>query len=260
MDQSANIHSVPQVNQALKLVPVPLLTLMGSTIVNEAMQPSRLIAEQVEVQDYELGDEVFKTQNRADCSGLYVVCQGTVRLLCTERDRNRKRTVDLLETGASFGLDYWFCSDSLDYEAIAATPCQVAHIPAQKLYPLFQQFPYLQSQLAQQVQLRERLIFFRSLTSVCSMSSRQLKYLFLPQLMEQEVSVGTLLNQVAAEHLGQFWLRKGEIVSKKEIAPTLGESWGHLGRTPTDWIAATDLVLYHIPSERLEVANLLSFL
>ncbi|MBE9012957.1 cyclic nucleotide-binding domain-containing protein [Pseudanabaenaceae cyanobacterium LEGE 13415] len=263
MEHRVNIHRATQVSRALKLVPVPLMTLMGSTHTNGLLKPSGTILEQIEVQQFELGDEIFKVEtgtNTIEQSELYIVCRGAVRLLCTEPDRNRKLTVDLLEIGASFGLDQWFYSERLAYEAIAATPCQVARIPEQTLCALFQQFPQLKNQIAQQVEQRERLIFFRSLAHFYSVSSRQLKYLFLPQLIEQKISAGTGLNQFTAEHLGQFWLRSGEIVSEKEIAPMPGESWGYFGRSPTDWIAATDLVLYYMPLEQLEATNLLGFL
>lgn len=256
----------------LKLTSVPLLTMLSS------FQPVKTVGltgtelRQLEIQEFDLGDEIFSyppvlasnlaaelSADRA-YSDLYLVYRGAVRLLCSDRTHARKVTAVLLEAGDTFGLPCFFCARPLPYWTIAATPCQIARIPAQTLFTLMQQMPQLGRQIAQQEQQREQLIFFRSLTNLSLVSNQQLKRMLLPYLVQQQVCAGELLKQVTSERSGHFWLRSGTIVSQEDAAPQIGDSWGCLGRSPTDWIAQTDLVLYKLPLEHLEAAKLLHLL
>jgi CRP-like cAMP-binding protein len=256
MDYALDLKEHRPISQISRLSAVSQSSLI------DAVEPWVSLLRDVELQTFDLGEEILSFKGSAteltDQSMLYLVGRGAVRVLCTTD--SRQVTAELLEPGASFGLDDLFCHHLLAYDVIAATPCQVARIPAQKLLVLLNRVPALRQQIVQQVQQRQRLIFFRSLTSFCSVASLQLKSLLLPQLVEQQVFAGTLLKQLAVGHSGQFWLRSGEISSSQGKVPTVGESWRWLEQAAIDWVAQTDLVLYEMPLEWLGVATRLGVL
>lgn len=263
-----DLHEQTKIHRILKPASISLLTLIGLPKPIQPISAEQAELTQIDVQEFNLGDEILRfqpaqveTAQRPDLSSdLYLVYRGAVRLLCQEHTHNRKVTAALLEAGDTFGLDYFFCGSPLPYWAIAATPCQIARISAQKLISLLNHMPQLRKQIAQQEQQHEQLIFFKSLTNLSLVSSQQLKRMLLPHLMQQQVAAGALLKEMAAETSGHFWLRSGIVISQEQTAPRIGDSWGCLGRSPTDWIAHTNLVLYKLPIEHLKAAQVLNLL
>lgn len=227
------------------------------------LQPNPLL----KVAEFQLGEEIASSAN------LYWLCQGRVRLLCQPIDRAKEVTALLLESEGTFGADSLFTdllTPLLPYRAIAATPVQLASISTDELAPLLNHFPQLRSYLLRQVQQRDRLIFLKLFTALRLLPSRQLKQIE-PYWREQIITAGTILSDVAPADVGRFWLRQGEIcasasssasssafssaaspdplspISLPAIAPAIGESWGYPDPTPKDWVAQTDLKVYHLP-------------
>jgi ATP-binding cassette subfamily B protein len=212
-----------------------------------------------------LGDEVMsftppsiETDDPPSTLDAYFVLEGRLRVLCQNTYLQRSISADVLEAGAIFGVDQLFCKSPLPYRAIATRFCRVVHIPYQQLAVQLEQLPQLHPYFNQTAQQRERLIFFKGFTQQRSTSIHTLKHVLLPQLREHRVEAGAYLAQVLPT-TGYFWLRMGQIFNqaKPESSSTIGQSWGYPDATPEDWIAQTDLLIYHLPLDSWDVLNLL---
>lgn len=188
--------------------------------------------------------------------GLYVVTQGRVRLLGFDANQQRQVSTLVLEASEVFGADNVFCNETLPYRAIAASAGQVAWISIAKLKPWLEQMPNLRDYLRQQATRRQCLIFFKTSTELRSLPSYQLQQL-LPYVMETRIKSGELLVQASPPGSGRFWLRSGLIQSKlgEFPPPVAGQSWGYSDLTVADWIAHSDLVVYHLPKEHWQAAQ-----
>lgn len=220
----------------------------------------------LEVHTFQIGDEITSfepstTLQQSD-GDLYLVLQGQARVLCFNSLQRRNITALLLELGETFGADHLFSKTLLPYRVVAASTCQIARIPPTKLFTLLHQMSQLKKQILQQVQERERLIFFKALTQLYSLPNWQIRKHILPKLVEDSVKAGEPLVCTAPESNGYFWLRSGKIQSRKEASHLLkvGEGWSPLNPAQPDWIAQTDLLLYKLPLDSWEVARILDLL
>ncbi|NJR49510.1 MAG: ATP-binding cassette domain-containing protein [Leptolyngbyaceae cyanobacterium CSU_1_3] len=182
-----------------------------------------------ERRDFRLG-EVLEEGN------FYVICTGRVRLLCLSVDQQRDVSATVLEAGDSFGAEDELSEAWLGDRAIAATAGQVAFISQTALKPWLEKLPSLQSFLQQQSQKRNQLIFFKTQTALRSLTSLELQTR-LSHLQEVRIAAGETLPS------GQYWLRHGELYTLEGQLIAIGSSV-----TATDTIAATDLILYHLPA------------
>jgi len=221
------------------------------------------ISRAVETTYFQLGEEILVTLPEVSeniVSDFYFVCQGQVRLLCQGDRHSRPVTAMLLDADNGFGADHLFCSTPLPYRAIAVGTVQVARLAVDELALLLQKFPLLRSHLQQAALHRERMIFFKTSTSLESCSSRQLEQ-FIPLLTEQQIAAGASLTQATPGDTGHFWLRQGTILRAEEDTPSSNSehppaiSWGYPEATPPNWIAQTDLRVYVLPSEQWQAAN-----
>ena len=78
-----------------------------------------------------------------------------------------------------------------------------------------------------------------------SLSSHRLQQL-LPHLEERQILAGTNLAEAS---LDRFWLHQGQIQNQ---SLDIGSSWGYPDSIPDDWVAQTDLSLYHLPKQNWE--------
>jgi ATP-binding cassette subfamily B protein len=244
---------------------------------------------------FSLGEEIgnyntFTTanssvQNGQNQQGFYIVCQGRVRLVGFDLAVQREVPSALLEVGESYGTDELFCDRPLGYRAIAASTGVIAFIPTVKLQEWFTQLPQLPDYLSRNTTTRQMLLFFKTAVDLHKraethqakndfrqqskdpdkqavsrptlLSSHTLKE-FLPYIVEIRVPAGALLSQATPTDSGLFWLRSGEIRTQDNHSQPLvpiGESWGHSQEIPSDWIAATDLLIYKLPKENWEAAQ-----
>lgn len=126
------------------------------------------------IQEFQLGEEVINysiptISINSVCDeqiegNFYLVCQGRVRLLAIDTEQNQEISAVVLEVGEIFGGDHLFDKNALPYRAIAASKCQIARIAHSQLQPTLDQYPQLQAQLLQAVQLRQREIFGKTTT------------------------------------------------------------------------------------------------
>ncbi|WP_202951124.1 ABC transporter transmembrane domain-containing protein [Synechococcus sp. PCC 7336] len=220
------------------------------------------ISARLDTQDFELGEQIFASSSSPGDEGelssdrppdsLYLVCEGRVRLLCQQSDRQREATAAVLESGTTFGGDRLFCATLIPHRAIAASKCRVVRIPMAQLDRLQEQFPQLQKGLPYQAKQLERLLFLKSLSNLQSIPSKKLQAL-ANLLAEGQIEAGRTLAEVAPASEGRYWLRKGQLGSLSPNSPSelpsVGESWGFPNTAPADWIARTDLFIYKLSKE-----------
>ncbi|HEY9598079.1 MAG TPA: ABC transporter transmembrane domain-containing protein, partial [Cyanophyceae cyanobacterium] len=201
-------------------------------------------------------DVVHNEQNH---NYFYLICQGRVRLLSFDAEKQRDVSVLVLEEGGTFGGDSLFNPTVLPYRAIAASAGLIARISTTQLQDWLNQLPQLECNLREQAQHRQALIFFKTLTELRRTSSLTLQQL-LPYLADEQVVAGETLADSTPTDSGRFWLRNGQIENTGESIrlPVIGESWGYPHPVPTDWIAQTDLLVYKLPKEQWETAQVIA--
>ncbi len=231
-----------------------------------------------EIREFQLGEQlvnyyvpnslrniVQEEQDAQNNGWFYIVCQGRVRLLGLDAAQGRDVPALVVEAGESFGAEALFSQISELSGAIAASAGIVARIPIRDLYLWLERLPNLGDYLRQQAIERQCLIFFKTSTQLRSLTSHQLRQL-LPYLVEKQIEVGSSLVESTPSEAGCFWLRSGEIrrdssatPSDNELQPpTVGQSWGYPKPIPKDWIAQTDLVVYQLPREHWETAQIIA--
>jgi HlyB family type I secretion system ABC transporter len=218
-----------------------------------------------EICEFQLGDEITQYQTSDNTNNLveqvhsdrnfYLICQGRVRLLAVEASQQQEISVAVLELGAIFGTDSLFIESGLPYRAIAAGTCEIARINAVKLQLVLEEFPQLQQHLQQEFQQRHRLIFFKTQTDLRSLPPHQQQLLW-PHLLsyteESQIPAGVSLAEHCQKSTNHFWLRSGQI--QGQTPPIIGSNWGN-SDVPSDWKAATNLLIYQLSAEQWEIAK-----
>ncbi|MBW4647665.1 MAG: peptidase domain-containing ABC transporter [Kastovskya adunca ATA6-11-RM4] len=224
------------------------------------------LSQDFEFVEFQLGDSIDSiptgSQNSAYSEQsqpyFYIICQGRVRLLSFDAQKQREVSVQVLTEGEIFGGEAYFCQEEwLPYQAIAASPVQVARISLDALRPWLEK-PELAANWRASAHNQQRLIFFKTESDLCgesvslgrSLTSHQLQQL-LPYLVEQRIQAGAALAQATPAKAGRFWLRRGQIDGQS--LPE-GSSWGYPADTPLTGIAQTDLLVYQLPAEHWETA------
>ncbi|MDJ0533519.1 MAG: ABC transporter transmembrane domain-containing protein [Xenococcaceae cyanobacterium MO_207.B15] len=176
----------------------------------------------------------------------YIICQGRVRLLSFNSEKQREVPTGLLTEGDTFGGERIFDEEYLPYKAVAAeTTIQVVRIPLARLQPELAKSAQLEKHWLIATQNRQSLIFLKTLTALGSLSSYRLQQI-LAYLEKRQIPAGTNL---AEANLDRFWLRQGQIGDR---SLDIGSSWGYPDPIPDDWVAKTDLRVYHLPRQHWE--------
>lgn len=229
-------------------------------IENQVSQDNaNILLQQFKTVKFHLGDEITQ-HNRANSfdisarceqnsSDFYIVEQGRVRLLVYDPEKQREVCAHVAEAGESFGCDQLLTEQWQPYRAIAATETQVAAISAAELESSLASVPQLRQMFAPQAQERQCEIFLKTSTLLRSLSSHELRELFR-YLKVLQITAGESLVQATPAIAGRYWLQSGEISPQQP----LGSSWGYPEPTPENWVANTDLSLYHLPREHWEAA------
>ncbi|MEM9149896.1 MAG: peptidase domain-containing ABC transporter [Cyanobacteria bacterium P01_F01_bin.3] len=220
------------------------------------------IFKSIEFVDYVLGDQIFDYHPLGDkrSGKIGVVCQGRVRLLIDNGIKDV--TVERLDADQCFGGDYAFVAQSFSYRAVASSAeCTVAFIPLSKIVAACEVNPQLKQHWLEQVQTRERLCFFRTMTDLRSHPSRQLSQ-WVPYLQELSLPQGTQLALATPASAGRYWLRSGVVMGDGE-PPHLGDSWGYasyrgLSAADSSWIVQESSVVYQLPKAVWTVAKAIS--
>jgi ATP-binding cassette subfamily B protein len=221
------------------------------------------LSHSLELCQFQFGERLFAyhppqqehgAETTPDDGYFYIICQGRVRLLGFDPQKQREVSGVVLAERETFGADSLLFHHSSPYCAIAASPGFLARIPVTQLQPWFEQIPQFKTQCQQQAQQRQDLIFLKTLTELRSLNSHTIKQL-LAYLVTTKIPAGETLTQLQAN---RCWLRQGEIVTTGEKSPpppTIGESWGYPQPIPAHWIAKTDLWVYKLPREHVPSAQ-----
>ncbi len=216
----------------------------------------KYLSQEFEILKFQLGDSLMihpdsspnSDRQQENSQYFFLVCEGQLRLLGFDVDKQREVSTHLLAEGATFGGDYLWCKIFLSYKAIAAGTVQVARISLEKLQPFLEKLPLLRAKWQSEAQERQKLIFFKTLTEFRSISSHRLKQLS-PYLLEKRISAGEPLAQ-ADEETGRFWLRSGQI---KNQMFEIGSSRGYPEAISHGWVAQTDVLVYQLSPKNWQI-------
>lgn len=222
-----------------------------------------------------------------DSDVIGILCQGSVRILI--HNGQKEITAKLLRVDESFGGDLALINHPFDYRAVAASRASVALIPLSLMKQAFEASPQLQDYCREQAQMQERLSFFRLRTPLRNHSSKQLSK-WVPYLQEITINAGKPLANITPAENGRYWLRSGIVQTQSNtsqpntgnpntsesssLPPAVGESWGYATsqlqhgkdissnakasnatEVSHDWLAQSDLTIYHLPMSAWTVAK-----
>lgn len=220
--------------------------------------------------EFQLGDEIacfspnwethennYSSQNYLGENYFYIVCTGKVRLLGFDSFKKRDVSTGLVLPQETFGGDDLFCSRTLAYKAVAASNVKVVRLTIDELNFYFQQIPQLQEDLQKIIFRRQAILFWKTCTELRSQKSQTLQH--LSEYLESiKIDAGSNLQEIASAKQGRFWLLDGKVHTiTAEILPVpkFGESWGCPDTTPAEWLAQTDLLVYHLSQTNWETFN-----
>lgn len=200
---------------------------------------------------FQFGDLIYEllanqeANNHLKDHDLYLICQGRVRLLSFDPQKQRQVSVQVLTEGDLFGGDYLVNENSFSYQVVAAdndSIVQIAYLDAEEQQNWFQSYPQLQAPWIRAAQNRQRLIFLKTLTELRKFSAHRLQPL-LPYFQEVQIPAGKSLAEATSAEAGRFWLCQGE------IQPSSLTSWGYPDAIDPEGIAQSDLKVYFLPKD-----------
>lgn len=194
----------------------------------------------VELRSFELGDPLWSIANAGTESpseftsdpGLWIVCEGRVRLLSLQIQNEREISLEILDPEGLFGYEGLLTlprSASLRYRAVAASAGLVGVLPGPLLrscLDLAQGTQSLAESLAQGADRRQRLWFFKTQVDWASGSvsgstpgaaipSHQLSQ-WSADLVARRIDRQSSLSQIGD---GCFWLVAGQVESFDPLSP-----------------------------------------
>ncbi|MEM9807422.1 MAG: peptidase domain-containing ABC transporter [Cyanobacteria bacterium P01_D01_bin.56] len=203
---------------------------------------------------FRMGEDVFtcdqdgKTAPHIGRVGLYVICRGRVRIVST--GLVEETPAQSLTTGDTFGVESVLGSHLISYRAVAASRVDVAWMSLTAFQDWVKRLPELRSYLQCQVQHRERLIFFKTMTPLGELSSYELEPFVLACQERQLQAQQPLAALGEAEH---FWLKTGLVQPYSEATDHElwypGQEWGYPQAISPDWVAHTPLSVYVLSRE-----------
>lgn len=203
------------------------------------------LSREFEIFEVQLGDELMVYPG-LDSQYFFLICEGQLRLLGFDADKQREVSANLLLEGETFGGEFLWEKRSRPYRIVAASNSRVAKISIANLKPFLSKLPGLIRIWQAETEQHQKLLFFKTLTDLRFLSSHRLKQL-LPYLVENQIKAGACLTTKGCRDL--FWLRQGQI---KDRTLNLGDSWKYSSAT-SDWVAQTDLLVYQLPQANWQV-------
>jgi ATP-binding cassette subfamily B protein len=202
-----------------------------------------------------LGEVIYPHPEPDSRPGLWLLCQGKVRLLQMDAAQNRSHSITLLMSGEVFGFELLLpqieATDQVNYQAVAADACELMYLPIVDWQSLIQTeaASALINDLRQIAQRRSIYAFFRQYLSppatlgrLPSLSPQQLQ-----QLVNKTQRITLAPGEDLSTLLGRCWLRSGELSGNTGTIP-IGTAWGVIDAAPIAK-AQTELQLYQISPE-----------
>ncbi|MEL6787638.1 MAG: ABC transporter transmembrane domain-containing protein [Cyanobacteria bacterium J06607_15] len=205
------------------------------------------LSQNFEVLEVKLGEELATysgTLNNSLLQDFFLVCEGRLRLLGFDVDKQREVSTNVISEGAICGGECLGTENALPYRLIAASGSRIAKITAAKLKSGLEKLPELKQKWQIETQQYQKLIFFKTLTELRSLASHRLKQL-LPYLVEQKVKARAQIN---TEGCTRFWLREGQFEGQ---AVSIGDS--KTCSAAAAWVAQTNLTIYQLPQKNWQV-------
>jgi len=205
------------------------------------------LSQNFEVLEVKLGEELATysgTLNNSLSQDFFLVCEGRLRLLGFDVDKQREVSTNVISEGAICGGECLGTENALPYRLIAASGSRIAKITAAKLKSGLEKLPELKQKWQIETQQYQKLIFFKTLTELRSLASHRLKQL-LPYLVEQKVKARAQIN---TEGCTRFWLREGQFEGQ---AVSIGDS--KTCSAAAAWVAQTNLTIYQLPQKNWQV-------
>jgi ATP-binding cassette subfamily B protein len=212
---------------------------------------------------FQLGEELWCSSPIPDeraytgpPSAVVVLYQGRGRLLCKSAYQSRETSAGLIEPGEPFGNILSQDVPGCPYRVVGASEGVMAWISYQAIYPWLEQLPEWAVFLNSQLELRDRLIFFKTQTAFHRLTSQQIKA-FVSLLETQHLDAGTPLTALNLDQRSRYWLRSGEINSAagQPPVPEIGTVWGYPDSVSPRWVAHTPLWVYQLPQHQWERAH-----
>lgn len=236
------------------------LTVLSWLLKQDRFNPDKVelvkhLSQQFEILEFQLGEELVvqpsfsadSEQLLADSQYFLLICEGRVRLLSFDVDKQREVSTNLMAEGATIGGESLWCKIFLNYRVVAASRVIIARISLDKLTPFMQKLPELARKWQYRTQQHQKLVFLKTLTQLRSLSSHRLKKL-LPYIDTTKINQGSYVTSEGA--IARYWLRQGEI---KDKAIALGDSWSASESANQSWIAQTDLLVYQLPQKNWQI-------
>ena len=243
--------------------------LMQEILVSAQIAPSaiKFPKNAFEVLNFHLGDSILPLMGADSETGelpspelaareFYLVGSGRVRVLCHDPQSSRDVTACRLDASQWFGADPLLCPQGWSpYQVIGASDGQVFRVSPALLKQWLEDYPTLLQHLATSTRQYQRVIFFRTQTSLKSQPGAQIRTL-AEKACDRIIPAGTVLAQYAERYPGRFWLRHGIIAGAQGEPPAVGESWGYDLPIPAEWRAQTDLWTHHLSIEACEALGI----
>ena len=235
------------------------LTVLSWLLRQEQFTPDKAVtikqlSQEFELAEFQLGDSLMvhpgslsEGEEDSEPQYFFLVCEGRLRVLGFNAEKQREVSTNLIVEGATFGGEFLWGRTFFPYRVVAASGVRVARIPLAKLKPFLASVPELDRRWRSQTQQQQKLIFFKTLTELRSLSSHRLKQL-LPYLEAKKINAG---DRIAAKEVVRCWLRYGQI---KGRTLKLGDSWRGSSVTD-DWVAQTDLLIYQLPQKNWQLVS-----
>ena len=207
-----------------------LVQLLGQEIIPEISN----CIEQIKICEPEMG-KLFWNSSDAE-PGLYIVCQGKVRIV----DRHNNLVVSLTN-GESFGeLTLFADADFQPYSIRASSNTRLYYLESNVILPLIEQQVPVRKHLYQQAKLRDLLLLNYQAGKDESISLELRRV--LPYLSNYQLPEGKMTNLVWQQEF--CWLRTGEIVhaSGQKLIP--GKTYTLKNLPQGDWRITEKVDLY----------------
>ena len=212
------------------------------------------LSREFEIVEFQLGENLMvhpgslasSTQQEQEPKHFFLVCEGRLRILGFDVDKQREVSTNLITEGAIFGGESLWGKTFLSYRVVAASTVRVAKISLAKLQPFLKKLPELSGKWRSMTQQQQKLIFFKTLTELGTLSSHRLKKI-LPCLVAKKIDAGNYVQD--GQSTVRCWLRYGQLKNK---AIELGDSWSS-SDAEDKWVAQSDLLVYQLPQTNWQI-------
>lgn len=231
--------------------------LLSELLISAGYEPSDLFFGTLSYEEIplQIGRSLLSLTDNADSgdfsqhsiSDLYLIGQGSVRLLTFDANKQRLVSLVALNQGEWFGADYlFFPKGAVCYEPIGAGEGIVYRLSGDMLKPLLDHYPKLSPYLSTAIHKYQRIAFFKTQPAFRKLTASQVREL-AARTEDIEVPVGCALPHFLHKDTGLYSLRFGNIRDEAGKIVQPGKVWSVQAFSPRESQAITDLLIHYIP-------------